>query len=174
VVVAREATSGRQLVGYVTGEDVDGAALRAALSEVLPDYMVPARIVVLDRLPLTPNGKVDRRALPAPEAAAAGEHVAPRTATEAALAAIWSELLGQQAVGVTDDFFELGGHSIIAIRLAARIRQDLDYPISLRDVFEAGSVEQLAQKIEERSLASNSSHISRIDALLTSLETAAE
>ena len=93
VVVAREMGSGRQLVGYVTGEGVDGATLRAALSEVLPDYMVPARIVVLDRLPLTPNGKLDRRALPDPQAADAADQVAPRTATEAALAAIWSALL---------------------------------------------------------------------------------
>ena len=83
VVVAREAGAGRQLVGYVTGEDVDGPALQASLSDILPDYMVPSRIVVLDRLPLTPNGKIDRRALPAPEAAASGEQVAPRTATEA-------------------------------------------------------------------------------------------
>jgi acyl-coenzyme A synthetase/AMP-(fatty) acid ligase/acyl carrier protein len=173
VVVTREAASGRQLIGYVTGEGVDGTALRSALSEVLPDYMVPARIVVLDRLPLTPNGKVDRRALPAPEAVA-GEHVAPRTATEAALTAIWSELLGQQAIGVTDNFFELGGDSIVAIRLAARIREDLKYPISLRDVFETSSVQQLARQIEEKSLASDSSQISRIDALLTSLEAAAE
>src|SRR5262245_59116709 len=174
VVVTREAASGRQLVGYVTGEGVDGSALRSTLSEVLPDYMVPARIVVLDRLPLTPNGKVDRRALPDPQAVGAGEHVAPRTETEAALAAIWCALLGQPTIGVTDNFFELGGDSIVAIRLAARIREELKYPISIRDVFESSSVEQLARQIEEKNLASNSSDINRIDALLTSLEAAAE
>jgi acyl carrier protein len=129
---------------------------------------------VLDRLPLTPNGKVDRRALPDPQAAGIGAHVAPRTETEAALAAIWSELLGQPAIGVTDDFFELGGDSIVAIRLAARIRDDLKCPISLRDVFESSSVEQLARQIEARDFASSSLQISRIDALLTSLEVAAE
>ncbi len=123
---------------------------------------------------MTPNGKIDRRALPAPEAAASGEQVAPRTATEAAVAAIWSELLGQPAIGVTDDFFELGGDSIVAIRLAARIRDDLKCPISLRDVFESSSVEQLARQIEARDIASSSLQISRIDALLTSLEVAAE
>ena len=97
VVVAREVGAGRQLVGYVSGKpSLDGAALKAALSSVLPDYMVPARIVVLDRLPLTPNGKIDRKALPAPDQlAAAAEHVAPRTPAEAALAAIWADLLRQ-------------------------------------------------------------------------------
>ena len=125
-------------------------------------------------LPVTVQGKVDRRALPAPEAAASGGQVAPRTATEAAVAAIWSELLGQPAIGVTDDFFELGGDSIVAIRLAARIRDDLKCPISLRDVFESSSVEQLARQIEARDFASSSLQISRIDALLTSLEVAAE
>ncbi|MCA1416747.1 AMP-binding protein, partial [Bradyrhizobium sp. NBAIM20] len=91
VVVAREAGTGRQLVGYVSGEALDGAALKTALSSVLPDYMVPVRIVVLERLPLTPNGKIDRKALPAPDQlAASAQHVAPRTPAEVALAAIWA------------------------------------------------------------------------------------
>ncbi|MPZ39502.1 MAG: amino acid adenylation domain-containing protein [Rhizobiales bacterium] len=175
VVVVREAASGKQLIGYVTGEGpLDGAALRTSLATMLPDYMVPGRIVVLDALPLTPNGKIDRRALPDPEVEPASQHVPPRTETEAALAAIWCEVLGQQTVSVTDNFFELGGDSIIAIRLAARIRSDLDCPISLRDVFENGSIEDLARQIEERSRASQASGVSKIDALLTSLETAAE
>ena len=97
VVVAREAGAGRQLVGYVSGEaSLDGSTLKTALSSVLPDYMVPARIVVLDRLPLTPNGKIDRKALPAPDQlAASSEHVPPRTPVEVALAAIWADLLRQ-------------------------------------------------------------------------------
>ena len=148
VVVARDAASGRQLVGYVTGEGVDGPALRSALSEVLPDYMVPSRIVVLDRLPLTPNGKVDRRALPDPQAADASEHVAPRTATEAALAAIWSDLLGREIVGVTDNFFELGGDSLIAVQVANRIKRDFGHELSLRDFFEAPTIEAIATALD--------------------------
>ena len=143
VVVVRDAASGRQLVGYVTGEGVDGPALRSALSEVLPDYMVPSRIVVLDRLPLTPNGKVDRRALPDPQAADAGDHVAPRTAAEAALAAIWCDLLRRQAVSVTDNFFELGGDSIVSLQLVSRARR-AGLLIEPRDVFRCQTLQHLA------------------------------
>ncbi|WP_375167854.1 amino acid adenylation domain-containing protein [Bradyrhizobium sp. CCGB01] len=145
VVVAREAGTGRQLVGYVSGEALDGAALKAALSAVLPDYMVPARIAVLDRLPLTPNGKIDRKALPAPDQLAASvEHVAPRTPAEAALAAIWADLLRQPKVGVTDNFFELGGDSLIAVQLVSRIKRDLGHDLPLNRLFEMTTVETMA------------------------------
>ena len=111
VVVAREVGAGRQLIGYVAGAaELEELAVRTALLAVLPDYMVPSRIAVLERLPLAPNGKVDRQALPAPDAAHIGaEYQAPRTPAEMALAAIWAELLGRPAVGLADNFFELGG-----------------------------------------------------------------
>ncbi|WP_245322600.1 non-ribosomal peptide synthetase, partial [Bradyrhizobium valentinum] len=145
VVVAREVGAARQLVGYVSGEaSLDGAALRTALSSVLPDYMVPARIVVLDRLPLTPNGKIDRKALPAPDQLAAlAEHVAPRTPVETALAAIWADLLRQPKVGVTDNFFELGGDSIISLQMVSRARRE-GVLIEPRDVFRHQTIEALA------------------------------
>ncbi len=144
VVVAREAGAGRQLVGYVSGEALDGAALKTALSPVLPDYMVPARIVVLERLPLTPNGKIDRKALPAPDQLAASvEHVAPRTPAEAALAAIWADLLRQPQIGVTDNFFELGGDSIISLQMVSRARRE-GVLIEPRDVFRYQTIEALA------------------------------
>ncbi|NPU15762.1 hypothetical protein HL666_34025, partial [Bradyrhizobium sp. 83002] len=94
VVVAQELGGSRQLVGYVSGDDaLDGAGLRAALGAVLPDYMVPSRVMVLPQLPLTPNGKIDRKALPQPDAHPAdAQRVAPRNPTEAALATIWAEL----------------------------------------------------------------------------------
>ena len=114
---------------------LDGSALRAALSAVLPDYMVPARIVVLDRLPLTPNGKIDRKALPDRRQPTRAEHVAPRTPTEAALAAIWADLLRQPKVGVTDNFFELGGDSLTAVQLVSRIKRDLGHELSLNRIF---------------------------------------
>ncbi|MBA3897664.1 MAG: amino acid adenylation domain-containing protein, partial [Sphingomonadaceae bacterium] len=87
-------------------------ALRASLAELLPDYMMPTRFVMLDALPLTPNGKVDRNALPAPEPSRAEAAVAPRNPVEEALAGIWAEVLGAESVGVFDDFFERGGHSL--------------------------------------------------------------
>ncbi|TCU64273.1 amino acid adenylation domain-containing protein [Bradyrhizobium sp. R2.2-H] len=145
VVVAREAGAGRQLVGYVSGDALDGAGLKTALSSMLPDYMVPARIMVLERLPLTPNGKIDRKALPAPDQPTASvEHVAPRTPAEAALAAIWADLLRQPKVGVTDNFFELGGDSLIAVQLASRIKRDLGYDLPLNRLFEMTTVEAMA------------------------------
>ncbi|MBR0960067.1 amino acid adenylation domain-containing protein [Bradyrhizobium japonicum] len=144
VVVAHEAGAGRQLVGYVSGEALDGVVLRVALSSVLPDYMVPARIVVLERLPLTPNGKVDRKALPAPDQlTASAEHVAPRTPAEAALAAIWADLLRQPNIGVTDNFFELGGDSIISLQMVSRARRQ-GVLIEPRDVFRHQTIEALA------------------------------
>ncbi|ANW03875.1 non-ribosomal peptide synthetase [Bradyrhizobium icense] len=146
VVIAREAGVTRQLVGYVAGDGpFDEAAMRAALSDELPDYMVPARIVKLERLPLTAHGKVDREALPAPDVqATAAGHVAPRTATEATLAAIWAELLGQPVIGVDDNFFELGGDSIISLQLVGRARQ-AGLAIEPRDVFRHQTLQELAR-----------------------------
>ena len=110
----------------------------------LPDYMVPARIVVLERLPLTPNGKIDRKALPAPDQlAASAEHIAPRTPAEAALAAIWADLLGQPVIGAGDNFFELGGDFIISLQLVGRARQ-AGLLIEPRDVFRHQTIEALA------------------------------
>ncbi|WP_334270993.1 AMP-binding protein [Bradyrhizobium sp. 1(2017)] len=144
-VVAREAGRAPQLVGYVSGEALDGAALKTALSSLLPDYMVPARIVVLERLPLTPNGKIDRKALPAPDQLATSvAHVAPRTPAEAALAAIWADLLRQPNIGVTDNFFELGGDSLIAVQLVSRIKRDLGHDLPLNRLFEMTTVETMA------------------------------
>ncbi|WP_438016720.1 amino acid adenylation domain-containing protein [Sorangium sp. So ce315] len=129
VVVARdEAHGGKRLVAYVAGHGgaaPEPEALRGWLGEALPAYMVPAPIVVLERLPLSPNGKVDRRALPAPEAAALGHrpYVAPRTEAEQILAEVWAEVLHRAQVGVEDNFFELGGDSIVTLQVIARAAQ---------------------------------------------------
>ncbi|OCK60431.1 non-ribosomal peptide synthetase [Bradyrhizobium sp. LMTR 3] len=146
VVVAREIGAARQLVGYVSGDaSLDAAKLKTALSSTLPDYMVPPRIVVLDRLPLTPNGKIDRKALPAPDQLATStEHVAPRTPAEVVLAAIWADLLRQPNIGVTDNFFELGGDSLIAVQLVSRIKRDLGHDLPLNRLFEMTTVETMA------------------------------
>jgi non-ribosomal peptide synthetase component F len=146
-VVAREDAPGeKRLVAYVVGE-ASGAAseLRAHLQQRLPDYMLPAAFVSLAALPLTANGKLDRRALPAPEGRPAGlAYVAPRNATEAALAAIWAEVLGVEHVGIEDDFFELGGHSLKATRVMSRLREALGVELPLRALFENSNVKNLA------------------------------
>ncbi|MEV5330010.1 amino acid adenylation domain-containing protein [Nonomuraea sp. NPDC052634] len=146
-----------RLVAYVTpgtGDALDQAldqaldhgALRAELKKTLPDYMVPASYVTLAALPLSPNGKLDRRRLPAPVATrdATVEFIAPGTPTERALAAIWGELLGVEAVGVDDDFFDLGGHSLLATQVVARLRQETGAVVSVMDVFKHRTVRELA------------------------------
>ncbi|ORA05570.1 AMP-binding enzyme, partial [Mycobacterium arosiense] len=108
-VVARADGAGdTRLVGYVTGT-VDPAAVRAAVAERLPGYMVPAAVVVLESLPLTVNGKLDTRALPAPDYRNADNYRPPSTAVEEILAGIYAQVLGLSRVGVDDSFFDLGG-----------------------------------------------------------------
>nr|QEO74523.1 AMP-dependent synthetase and ligase [uncultured bacterium] len=151
VVVAREEGGDRRLAAYVTGEQIAAEELRQALRERLPDYMVPAAFVVLDALPLTPNGKVDRKALPAPGAAAAREYVAPRSPLEQVVAGIWAELLKVERVGLEDNFFDLGGDSIKAVRLVSRVNERLGADLRVQDVFKHQTVEPLAQRIATRS-----------------------
>ena len=152
VVVAREDAPGeKRLVAYVVAAGWQRrrmqGALRAHLKRSLPEYMVPSAFVVLEGLPLTPNGKLDRKALPAPEAAAAGAatYVAPRTADEEVLARIWSEVLKIERVGIDDNFFELGGHSLLAMRVIARMRDALAVELPLRALFEVTTVRELAR-----------------------------
>ncbi|WP_156616777.1 non-ribosomal peptide synthetase, partial [Mycobacterium sp. 852014-52144_SCH5372336] len=145
-VVAREDTPGdKRLVGYVTGT-AEPARLRAALADRLADYMVPAAVVVLDTLPLTPNGKLDTRALPAPEYTA-GRYRAPSNAVEELLAGIFAQVLGLERVGVDDSFFDLGGDSISSMRLIGAVNAALDTGLSVRTVFEAPTVAQLASRV---------------------------
>ena len=150
---ARSAPAASSSVMSAATAELEETALRTALSSVLPDYMVPSRIVVLERLPLAPNGKIDRQALPAPDAAHIGaEYEAPRTPAEMALAAIWAELLGRPAVGLADNFFELGGDSIISLQMVSRARR-AGYLIEPRDVFQHQTLEALAlaARTEQRS-----------------------
>ncbi|HYH81956.1 MAG TPA: amino acid adenylation domain-containing protein, partial [Longimicrobium sp.] len=139
VVVAREDVPGdTRLVAYCVGDgEIDAQALRAHLAERLPEHMLPAAFVHLDRLPLTPNGKVDRKALPAPEgdAFATRGYEAPAGETELALAAIWAEMLGVDRVGRWDNFFELGGHSLRAVQITSRVRHALGVEVALGDLF---------------------------------------
>ncbi|WP_052344805.1 non-ribosomal peptide synthetase [Thermocrispum municipale] len=136
-----------RLVAYVHGSAEPGE-LQAHVAAQLPEYMVPALIVPLDGpLPLTPNGKLDRRALPAPDWAAMTSSVAPRTPEQRVLAELFAETLELDDVGITDNFFLLGGHSMAAMRLLGRIRSRLSAELTIRDVFDAPTVEQLAERL---------------------------
>jgi len=155
VVLLREDAPGEpRLVAYAAaghgarfGADA-GAALRAWLGERLPEYLVPSAVVPLDAFPLTPNGKVDRIALPVPAEAARVDGVAPRTATEAALADVWAEVLRVERVYADDDFYALGGQSLLAAQVAARVHDRLGVELPLRRVFEAPVLADLAVAVD--------------------------
>ena len=140
-VLAQEDDRGqKRLVGYVvpaTGQNIDAGEIRKYLAERLPEYMVPAAIVNLDRLPLGPTGKLNRKALPMPPASAYAvqEYEAPADEIERTVAAIWVDLLPVERVGRQDSFFALGGHSLLAMRAIARIQQQLGVAITLGDLF---------------------------------------
>ncbi|HEY2291170.1 MAG TPA: amino acid adenylation domain-containing protein, partial [Thermoanaerobaculia bacterium] len=157
VVVRREA-AGNPLVAYVVPRPGAAGApaaadLRGCLAERLPEFMIPAAFVVLERLPLTPNGKLDRGALAARELAperGGPAYAAPRTAVEEVLAAIWGDVLARHPIGRDDDFFALGGHSLLAARVASRIRRAFGLEVPLRSLFERRSLAELASDIELR------------------------
>lgn len=125
------------------------ASLRKHLNDRLPRLLVPQAFVLMDSFPLMANGKIDRGALPPARAAqpCAG-FVAPRTGTEKSLAAIWCELLQVQEIGVNDDFFDLGGQSLVAMRMVARIRDELGVDLQLRNLFERPTVAGLAEIVD--------------------------
>ncbi|MNF32587.1 Linear gramicidin synthase subunit D [compost metagenome] len=155
VVVARDGQTGRQLVAYVAAGYLAGLAdsLRQRLKGLLPDYMLPAQVVVLDALPLNANGKVDRLALPAPEVELDSVYVAPRTTEERVLAEIWQEVLGIERVGVEDNFFELGGDSILSLQVVSRARNhpQLHREIRLRDLMRRPTIAELLDAVDAAS-----------------------
>jgi acyl carrier protein len=149
VVALREDGGDGKLVAYVVtqqGQSLDAGSLRDLLKQKLPEYMVPAAFVPLEALPLSSSGKVDRKALPAPDGAltATAEYVAPRNDTEQQLAALFSELLNVERVGIHDNFFNLGGHSLLATQAVTRIRSTFNVELSLQDFFEAPTIAEFA------------------------------
>lgn len=153
VVLAREDSPGDlRLVAYIVGAAQE-VALRAELAGVLPDHMIPAHFVTLDAFPLTPNRKIDRKALPAPSAAApvAEAFVAPQSDIEAQLAAIWGRILGVPKVGAKDNFFALGGHSLLAVQAHREIRDALGAAkLSITDIFRFPTLSALARHLDDR------------------------
>ncbi|RYZ39579.1 MAG: amino acid adenylation domain-containing protein, partial [Myxococcaceae bacterium] len=153
VVMVREDTPGhRRLVAYVVGRtdaQVTTEGLRTELKARLPEYMVPAVLVVLPELPLTVNGKVDRKALPTPEqvGSISESYEAPRTRTEETLAGVWARVLGVARVGVRENFFALGGDSILSIQVVAKAGQ-AGLKVTPKQLFQHPTVEQLAKVVE--------------------------
>jgi len=146
--------SQKRLVAYIVPQQNAVPAtcqLRQFLSEKLPDYMVPSAFIILDALPLSENGKVNRKALPEPDAAIQQQKifVAPRTPIEEMLARICCGVLGIEQLSIADNFFELGGNSLLAIQLAAKVRESCQIELPLCDIFEGRSLAVLAENISE-------------------------
>jgi amino acid adenylation domain-containing protein len=171
VVLAREDASGdKQLVAFISAsaahpalfaDELTAATLREYLKGRLPPYMVPSAFVLMQSLPLTANGKLDRQALaalPLDAPQPARELVAPRSETEKALAAIWSELLKLEAIGIHDDVFDLGAHSLMAMKALTRIREVFDVSLALRNLFEQPTIAGLAQMIDGLTLVGKINH----------------
>jgi amino acid adenylation domain-containing protein len=165
---------GDRLAAYVVPvSDTAGdltSTLRDHLRATLPDPMVPAAFVVLDRLPRTPGGKLDRRNLPRPEIArpAARDLVPPRDGVEQTIAALWQRLLSLETVGIHDNFFELGGHSLLGTRVIAALREEFGVDVPLRALFEKPTIADLALAVAQARVEQSTS--SEVDALLDSLE----
>jgi amino acid adenylation domain-containing protein len=146
VVTVRELRGAPELVAYFTAPmKVPVAELRETLSARLPDHMIPAVFVQLERWPHTSSGKIDRKALPAPEAPHAPRYVAPESGLEQVIAAAWSEVIGIAEVGVNDNFFDTGGNSLRMAEVHARLERTLNRPIEITDLFEHPTVRSLAR-----------------------------
>ncbi|KQH75942.1 non-ribosomal peptide synthetase [Mycobacterium gordonae] len=146
VVIAREDSPGvKRLVAYITGE-ADPDAVRAGLRDRLPDYMLPSAVVALPRLPLTVNGKLDVAALPVPDYTTIG-YRPPATPVEEIVAGIFARVLGLQRVGTDQSFFDLGGDSLLAMRVVAAVNTALAADLSVRVLFDAPTVAELAPHI---------------------------
>ncbi|MDY7547456.1 amino acid adenylation domain-containing protein [Glaciimonas sp. CA11.2] len=165
-----------QLVAYLVAEEsgapLDRTLLKSQLQQRLPDYMVPAQFMLLDRLPVTANGKLDRRALPAPTWKGRA-YRAPESVVEISLGTIWAEVLKLDRVGLDDHFFELGGHSLLATQATALIRERLLIDMSLADFFEHPTLTQCAAHLSRHVGAARlteADDLSDMDALLQALE----
>jgi amino acid adenylation domain-containing protein len=160
VVVRDEGAGGKQLVAYLVlapAAVFDAAALRDALGDTLPGWMIPSAFVVLDAIPLSPNKKIDRASLPSPRDLELRHFEPPSGAVEERVAEAWKSLLEVERISRDDDFFSLGGHSLLGMRLVSRMRQTFNVELSLRDIFAARTLRELGVVIQVLLIASGRS-----------------
>lgn len=153
VVLSTEGNK-QQLVAYIVSEEtvIEQESIIEALSQILPDYMVPQSIVQVEELPLTINGKLDKKALPkVGQFAHTRKYIAPVKEEEVHLTEIWEKVLGIEQVGIEDEFFKIGGDSILSIQLASSIRKK-GYFCEVKDVFECKTIQKLAKRIRTKPL----------------------
>ncbi|WLG66450.1 non-ribosomal peptide synthetase [Pseudomonas brassicacearum] len=180
-VLAQDAPGGQQLVAYVVVPTLNLNAteaqralrdeLKAALREHLPDYMIPAHLLFLEQLPLTPNGKLDRKALPAVETGLlqAG-YVAPASALEQQVAAIWAQVLTVERVGLNDHFFELGGHSLLAVNAVSRMALELGLTLTPQLIFQHPVLGEFVAQLDTGDGPIDEQKLNKLEALLDEME----
>ncbi|QGA51172.1 non-ribosomal peptide synthase/polyketide synthase [Pseudomonas brassicacearum] len=180
-VLAQDASGAQQLVAYVVVPALNLNAteaqralrdeLKVALREHLPDYMIPAHLLFLEQLPLTPNGKLDRKALPAVETGLlqAG-YVAPASELEQQVAAIWSQVLTVERVGLNDHFFELGGHSLLAVNAVSRMALELGLTLTPQLIFQHPVLGEFVAQLDTADGPIDEQKLNKLEALLDEME----
>ncbi|MFL5745688.1 MAG: amino acid adenylation domain-containing protein [Niastella sp.] len=159
VVVAKEMNGSRSLVAYYLSDfELARDVLRAFVLEKLPDYMAPSFFIRLQKIPLNANGKVDRKALPDPLVSPEEVIVAPQTKEESLLVDVWSQVLGMEKIGITNNFFLIGGDSIKSIQICSRVRS-AGYELTVKDIFAHQTIRQLAPKLKRITVVSDQSVI---------------
>ena len=151
VTVFETGDSDKRLVAFATvapGKRIDPQEVRKKLGTMLPEFMTPSQVIMLDVMPQTPNGKIDRKALPKPQAQASASTEAAQSDTEAAIAKIWCEALGLGEVGVTDNFFDLGGHSLLVVQVQRRLKELFDKEVAITDMFRFSTIQALARHLD--------------------------
>ncbi|MEO6678179.1 MAG: amino acid adenylation domain-containing protein, partial [Pseudomonas sp.] len=180
-VLAQEALGGQQLVAYVVAPHLDLNAadpqrqlreeLKAGLKASLPDYMVPAHLLFIERLPLTPNGKLDRKALPTVDASQLqASYVAPRSELEQQVAAIWQHVLTVERIGLNDHFFELGGHSLLAVNVVSRVALELGLSLTPQLLFQYPVLSDFVAQLDTDGGAINEQKLNKLESLLDEME----
>jgi amino acid adenylation domain-containing protein len=156
VVIADDGPAcGLQIVAYVKlSSPTDIGGLREQVSSLLPDYMMPGRLVAVDRIPLDANGKADRRRLKEMGESLSARPAEEATRTQRVLVGIFEEVLGVRGVRIDDDFFGIGGHSLGAVHLASRIAETCATGVSIDDIFRTPTVRSLADQLDRKAAPS--------------------
>ncbi|KGJ97526.1 non-ribosomal peptide synthetase [Colwellia psychrerythraea] len=149
VVLAKESSTGPRLVAYVGGDDISALTLKQALSQHLPDYMVPSVITVLTQLPVTTNGKIDRQNLPEPQWNSSNNYQAPISTIGQKVTNIWAQVLGIERVGMKDNFFDLGGHSLLLGQMQQQLEAEFEVKLTMLDLFNMTSVSAMTNYFEQ-------------------------
>ncbi|MTI47958.1 MAG: amino acid adenylation domain-containing protein [Firmicutes bacterium] len=154
-VIQKNNNEENRILAYVVlDKDIDITTLRDFIKKLLPEYMLPEQIIILESFKLNRNGKIDRKALPEPETSnTERDKVKPRNELEIRLGEIWKEVLGVTDIGIDDNFFEIGGHSLKTIQLRSRIRQSMGIDVSLKKLFKYQTIRELGQIIEEMKIS---------------------